>query len=352
MVLLVGLAVHASTFLGVDPMEVWPGVMFLHLTIFPPFIAAVYYASRAGGKGQPSPDPVAGTVPLWLQIMTGVFFAYAFVNFAAFIILNEGGSPHARDGKFVLSSHGKVLRELSEEEYHRHQAYVVRGASGHWMLFASGSLMFLVGAAKHRRRSAGAPPPDPPPRTGPDAPPAAPVDAAEPASEEPAPEPTTVRAGLLSLVLYVAGVAAVLSDLPALGVAAVPPVATAAVLALRRRRGFPHRTFESGIGCLTVIPNALLGSRLGYLAAEFVYLTAYAGLGDALNGHVKITFPREGPSQLSNGEPLDNRVWSALMLFIIFPMFVAGTVGLTYLAEHVGRLVEVRRHAETPRPRP
>jgi hypothetical protein len=165
---------------------------------------------------------------------------------------------------------------------------------------------------------------------------------------EPPPEPTTVSAGCVSLGLYVACLAMILSGLPALSVAAVPPLATAAVLALRRRRGFPHRSFESCIGCLTVVPNALIASRMGRLAAEFVCVTVYVGLGAALRHEVAVTFPEEGPSQLSNGELLDNRVWSALMLFVMFPLFAVGTIGLSYLAEHVGRLVEVRRRVKAP----
>jgi hypothetical protein len=67
---------------------------------------------------------------------------------------------------------------------------------------------------------------------------------------------------------------------------------------------------------------------------------------------VAVTFPREGPAQLSNGELLDNRLWAALMVLVMFPLFVIGTIGLTYLAEHVGRLVEVRRRDDNSVPRP
>jgi hypothetical protein len=67
---------------------------------------------------------------------------------------------------------------------------------------------------------------------------------------------------------------------------------------------------------------------------------------------VAVTFPREGPAQLSNGQLLDTRAWSALMLFVMFPLFAVGTIGLTYLAEHVGRLVEVRRRETNPGSRP
>ena len=40
-VLIVSFVVHASTFLGIDPLAKWPGLMLIHLAIFPPFIAAI-----------------------------------------------------------------------------------------------------------------------------------------------------------------------------------------------------------------------------------------------------------------------------------------------------------------------
>jgi hypothetical protein len=345
-VLIVSLVVHVSTFLGVDPMEEWPGVMLIHLAIFPPFIAAISYANRIGGKRRGREDRVVNSAPRWLRILTGVFSAYAIINFAIFIILVEGGGPKECDGKFLLTSHGKVLRELSESEFHQQQAYIVRGFSGHWMLFSSASLMVLLGAARLRRNSAGAPAMTPgfaemgevvwPAR----------IDV----RAHGAPEPITVRAGIVSLLVYVTCLAMIFSGQPALGVVAVPPAFVAMVLAVRGR-GFPQRSFESCIGCLSLIPNAIIASVLGRLAAEFIYLAIFMGLGPALRHDVAVNFPKEDLTHLSNGEVLHTGVWAALMLFVLFPVLAVGTMGLTYLAEQVGRLVELRRRGQNPFPR-
>ena len=40
-------------------------------------------------------------------------------------------------------------------------------------------------------------------------------------------------------------------------------------------------------------------------------------------------------------------IGAALMILVMFPLFAAGTVGLTYLAEQVGRLIEARRRKKT-----
>lgn len=346
-VLIVSLIVHVSTFLGIDPMAKWPGVMFIHLTIFPPFIAAIYYGNRIGGKMQGREDRVTSSAPGWLQVLAGVFFVYALVNFAIFLVLVEGGVPEERDGRYLLRDHGHILRELSEAEYHRKQAYVVRGFSGHWMLFSSAALMMLVGAARLRRSSTGAPAGTVASPTEQVVGPGGTGEVAEQAGTEARverpPEPITVRAGVVSLVVYVACLAMILSNQPALGVLAVPVVTIALVLAIRRRRGFPHRSFESCLGCLAVFPNGILASLMGKLTAEFIYLATYVGLGPAMTHEVTVTFPKEGPAQLSNGALLHTRVWAALTIFVMFPLFAVGTIGLTYLAEQVGRLIQVRR---------
>jgi hypothetical protein len=48
----------------------------------------------------------------------------------------EGGSPSVENGNYYLHNHGQKIRDLSKEEYQRFSAYVVRGFSGHWMLFS------------------------------------------------------------------------------------------------------------------------------------------------------------------------------------------------------------------------
>jgi hypothetical protein len=151
--LLISLIVHLSTFFGLDPMQAIPEVMFIHLAIFPPFIAAILYMKKINdSKGQQ--EKIWKLAPHWMQIMSGAFFAYAIVNFIIFLILVKGGGPEERDGKFVLAEHGRIIQQLTEAEFHRMQAYVVRGFSGHWMLFSAASLTFLTGVYNYRSKLA------------------------------------------------------------------------------------------------------------------------------------------------------------------------------------------------------
>ena len=52
-----------------------------------------------------------------------------------FMFATGGGSPSIQDGKFVLQSHGRLIRALTEPEYTAFKANEIRGFSGHWMVF-------------------------------------------------------------------------------------------------------------------------------------------------------------------------------------------------------------------------
>jgi hypothetical protein len=128
------LIVHAVTFLGVDLSQTLPWVWGLHIGIFVVCIPMAFSARSLGRRGDYWLKLLA-LMPRWVLTVIIAFFIYAFVNFGLFLILSEGGVPEELDGKYVLYSHGKVIRELTEEEFHLQQAYVIRGFSGHWMVF-------------------------------------------------------------------------------------------------------------------------------------------------------------------------------------------------------------------------
>ena len=161
------LLVHLSTFAGFNP-GAFGGVWGLHIGIFVVFIPAMVCTNNAL-KGHNKRDYwkiALSHAPTWLRAMCGLFFAYAFFNFFFTIfVLLKGGTPGIIDGQYVLHDHGEIIRQLTEAEYIRHQAYTIRLFSGHWMIFYLTSFATLLsrrlrrlerrGAAAHqgRRRS-------------------------------------------------------------------------------------------------------------------------------------------------------------------------------------------------------
>jgi hypothetical protein len=128
------LVVHLLTFAHIDLSEGFPFVWSLHIGIFLVFLPFVFLARKSFGADI-TLTKVRASVPQWASTFIIIAIVYAFVNFALFFFLSEGGRPDVRDGQFVLQNHGKLIRFLTEEEYHLQRAYVLRGFSGHWLVF-------------------------------------------------------------------------------------------------------------------------------------------------------------------------------------------------------------------------
>src|SRR4051812_35578363 len=89
--LVASLAVHFSTFLGVDE-DLFPYVWLLHVGAIAICIPAAVLQTHSrsapgralGGKG--SAKDMCPFAPKWMQRALAVFFVYAFVNFAIFLV--------------------------------------------------------------------------------------------------------------------------------------------------------------------------------------------------------------------------------------------------------------------------
>lgn len=126
--------VHLSTFFGLDLTETFPAVWLLHLGIFLVFVPMVF-SVRSLGRRPDFWQKFFAPMPAWIQSIVICLFFYVLVNFVLFFFLMSGGSPSEINGKYVLQTHGQMVRELTVQEYHQQKAYVLRGFSGHWMIF-------------------------------------------------------------------------------------------------------------------------------------------------------------------------------------------------------------------------
>src|SRR5262249_21139391 len=145
-------------FFGVNPTHFWvngipfPAVWCLHFATIVMFVPAVI-AKCTDKRNQPS-EWINEFAPGWMQRAVQAFFVYAIFNFLFTILyLNECGGPDKLNGELVLQNHGHVIRQLTPEEFEKHEAYVVRTFSGHWMLFSSLALMLLVASDRARKAS-------------------------------------------------------------------------------------------------------------------------------------------------------------------------------------------------------
>lgn len=91
--------------------------------------------------------------PAWTRAVTGPLVVYVPFNFIFTLLRLGGGSPAIRGGQYVLLNHGKLIRTLTESQYHLYNAYVIRLFSGHWMMFYFVGMMLLYTRAGDSSRT-------------------------------------------------------------------------------------------------------------------------------------------------------------------------------------------------------
>lgn len=163
-VFLASLGLHVAGYVPGAPLALdW--AKWMHFAVFACFLAmaahgaALQRAIRRRVRDEEAVEPwFEAQVPRWVWGVGGPFFVYVLAS-AVFYFATHEGQAHVVDGKFALTSHGRVIREVSEPEFRDAQRLEVRGVSGHWMLFtAIPAAYFLV--ISPRARAALAAPPD------------------------------------------------------------------------------------------------------------------------------------------------------------------------------------------------
>lgn len=125
-------------------------ILILGIGVFPTFAAAIKATKRLTIESDVKNlwNNILKGTPKKLKKMLWFVFAYVFFNFFfSLFVLNKGGlSPEIVDGKYVLENKGKVVEEITEEQYFEHKAYFYRGMSGHFILFQFFSVAMLISA--------------------------------------------------------------------------------------------------------------------------------------------------------------------------------------------------------------
>lgn len=147
----VSLLIHLLTFWSFNIQERLPAVWLLHIGIFIFFVPGLVRQKIGERRKEaelvtltsPAPEPPAAKpktiaeglgFPNWLTVIYLVLGFYVMVNFVTFVI-GADGTPERSGDKFVLTSHGTVVREISREEYDLASAHLLHGFSGHWLIF-------------------------------------------------------------------------------------------------------------------------------------------------------------------------------------------------------------------------
>ncbi len=137
--LIVSLAVHVATSIGIDVYSQFPPVWVLHIASIALFGAFVVY-----GGHRLKLDEVTTRVPTWAVLVVAATIAYVVVDSVVCAHLAGAGNASLLEGQYVLTSHGRVLAHISERDYHLHRATELRLLSGIWLVACLVSTVYFL----------------------------------------------------------------------------------------------------------------------------------------------------------------------------------------------------------------
>lgn len=136
------LATHLAGWLGYTaPNQL---LVYLGIAIFPIWFFVVKEGRAAMGNSPMTPSEIfkngyfntfskmLGNPPKWVFVLALICFYYTFLNF--FLNFPHGDAENL-NGVFVLTSHGRVIKTLTEAEFHEEKVRFARFVSGHLFAF-------------------------------------------------------------------------------------------------------------------------------------------------------------------------------------------------------------------------
>lgn len=140
---LVTLALHLLTFSPLDVEPLRPLASFAFIGVFVVIVPFILLGSRAEKRDAAAWSKTMRYAPRWLNAALLVLLLYVAFNFFTMLNANSSGSPTVKDGKYVLTSHGAVVRVLSPSEYTQAVAYDMRLWTGHPLVFYAAACGYL-----------------------------------------------------------------------------------------------------------------------------------------------------------------------------------------------------------------
>lgn len=132
---LASFAAHIASLFG---RQLFAGVAILHIGLFVVFAPAVLIANKTFGSVRASRKDFWKIIllgcPLWMKNISYAVFFYAIFNFLIFIVSVNSNHPH--------TLHSPFLGSMPPE--------VVRGFSGHWMIFYWASFVIFYSQSNPR----------------------------------------------------------------------------------------------------------------------------------------------------------------------------------------------------------
>ncbi|MBA5629308.1 hypothetical protein [Moheibacter lacus] len=143
-IFLVSLLVHLLAVFQITEISRLPVFILHFLTIGISAVAFFDLRSKEGSKinfENYFKSKFSGNL-FWIPVVLLIFFIYNFINFFVGIFYSVG-TPDVWDSKYVLHDHGKLIKEITENEYLLERTKEVKMFSSFWIMFSGLAIAIL-----------------------------------------------------------------------------------------------------------------------------------------------------------------------------------------------------------------
>ena len=145
--LIIGAAVHFSTFIGIDPLALCPPLIALHIVVIAVWIPTLmplreldYQRLFVGAPG-------------WMVGLALLSFTYTIFSFSELTAFLESGVATELDGGRVLMRRGEVVGSLTDEQWADQQRLETRFYTAHWLMLCAGAMAVQTARLARRQRA-------------------------------------------------------------------------------------------------------------------------------------------------------------------------------------------------------
>ena len=122
--------VHVATLRGVDVSARVPYIWLLHIGAILDYGVLILFIRK-----QPVGRRALDNLPRWTIVVCGALLGYVVVNSIQSLRFTGGANPAVAGGHYVLTMHGRMLGQLTAQQYRTYRAYELRLFSGIWLIF-------------------------------------------------------------------------------------------------------------------------------------------------------------------------------------------------------------------------
>jgi hypothetical protein len=136
-----GLAASVSCYVGsffgmaLDRLPSWAVLLHLGTIVLILPVIALEYSGRSDRSS--FWERFADSMPGWTVPAVKLLAVFFFVHFVVFLVQSHVAAPAIRNGQYVLESHGRLVKVITETEYLKLKAAELR-------LFATGWIFFYL----------------------------------------------------------------------------------------------------------------------------------------------------------------------------------------------------------------